>query len=258
MKEEKNFKIISVLSIALFFLLCLPAGAVDNYVASSTNFKIGEDSISSGGITSTSTNFGLSDILPVFSGEISTSTSFSSRQSAPAMSSAYLAISTPSNVAMSPAINTSGGGTGDGATSWTATTDSSGGYSLSIKASTGPALKSATDAFGNYLTLVTSVPDYDFRVGAGADFFGFSPEGSDISSLYKDDGVSLCNTGSNDTVNKCWDSILTSNKTFARGTASNHPNGTGTAVKFRAFAGTLVSKAAGSYSATITVTALSL
>ena len=260
MARENFRKIIFCLSLILLFVLTGfgTVYAVNNYVASSTNYRIIADTISSGGLLSTSTSYGLQSSLSGISSETSTSTSFSIKSGYLQMITAYLAVSTASNVAMSPAIYTSGGGTGNGSASWTVTTDSSGGYSLSVKASTNPALKSVDDGFDNYSVQVVGVPDFDFRVSAGGNFFGFSPEGSDIRSLYKDDGSSLCNTGGNDTTDKCWDSVTTSNKIVATSVSANHPDGAVTNIKFRAAVGNLVHKKAGSYSATITLTALAL
>lgn len=261
MKYFFNYKITIIF---LSFLILFPyirvdaLEAVDGYVASSSGYRIVTDTISVGGLLSTSTSYSMeSSISPIGSGT-GTSTSFSLQSGFLSMAESYLAVSTPANVSMSPEINSTGGGTGNGSTSWTITTDSSGGYSLSIRSSTAPALKSATDSFPNYQPVVNGTPDYNFRTGAGADFFGFTPEGSDITSLYKDDGISSCNTGSSDTTDKCWDSILTSDKTFANGTSSNHPTGTATTVKFRAYVGSSITKTAGSYTATIIVTALAL
>ncbi len=255
---EINFNI-KFLFIILF--LSVPAGNVSaniTPVASSTNYFIVQDAVSSGSSVSTSTNFSINDSIPVFSAENSTSTNFELKSGFLQMSSSFISITTPANVTMSPAINTSGGGVGNGSASWTITTDNSSGYTLSVKSATSPALKSSTDSFGDYATQVAGIPDYDFRQGNGADFFGFSPEGSDIISLYKDDGASACNTGSSDSADKCWDSFSTSDKTVSRRNSSNTPGGTQTTIKFRAEAGSAVHKAAGSYQATITITALAL
>lgn len=253
---RKKVKQVIFLSSALLLLVLFDISHA--YVASSSSYRINSDTISIGGLLATSTNYGVESSISGIEAGTSTSASFTLNSGYLAMNSSYLAISTPSNVTMSPAINTSGGGVGNGSTSWTVTTDSSGGYSLSVRASTNPALKSTSDSFPNYQPVSAGVPDYNFREGAAVDFFGFSPEGTDIKSLYKDDGVSACNTGSNDTSDKCWDSITTSNKLFASSATANHPNGTATTIKFRAAAGSLINKTAGSYSATIIVTALAL
>lgn len=251
---EGNFKITFVLFLALFVVLPIGAGA---YVASSTNYRIDTDTVSIGGTLSTSTNYSLQSSLSAISSETSTSSSYSVPSGYLQMVTPYLAVSSPSNISMSPAIYTSGGGQGNGSAAWAVTTDSSGGYSLSIKASTAPALKSSTDGFLNYVTQVVSAPNFDWGVGDGGEAFGFTPEGADIKSTYKDDGVS-CNTGSGDTSDKCWDSVDTTNKIIAQKSSSNHPSGSQTTVKFRAEVGRMIKKPAGSYAATVTVTVLAL
>lgn len=258
--QSRGSKIVFLVSLLsfLFLLETTTTLAVDNYVSSSTNYRITSDVVSSGGLLSTSTIYGLQSSLSEANSVVATSSSYSVKAGFLQMATAYLSVSTPANISMSGAVNTSGGGVGKGSAAWTVVTDSSGGYSLSIKASTDPALKSTTDAFNNYRTQVAGVPDYNLSEGAAADFFGFTPEGSDISSVYKDDGVSLCNTGSNDTVDKCWDAVTTSNKVITTGSLANHPAGTVTTIKFRAQAGNLINKKSGSYGATIIVTALAL
>lgn len=255
---RRDFRLAYILSSLLILSQAISILPVYAYVASSAGYKLVNDTISVGGLLGTSTNYSVESSISGLESGTSTSASFSLTSGYLAMTATYLAISTPSNVSMSPAINTSGGGVGNGSASWTVTTDSTAGYSLSVRASTNPALKSSGDSFSNYQTSVTNVPDYNFTEGATLDYFGFSPEGSDIKSLYKDDGVSLCNTGSNDTSDKCWDSITTTNKMFASSASANHPSGTATAVKFRAAAGSSISKSPGTYSATIIVTALAL
>ena len=281
--KERYLKIARFVLLASFLSIYLPVSAapvpVLNYVASSTGYLIVEDAITSGVVNATSTTYGVDNSnLSGFSTEDSTSTSFilnSGQAGILQMSNSTISISTPSNVAMSPAIFTSGGGTGSGSATWTVTTNSSGGYSLSINAGTDPALV-CTDClsssnFGNYSTHVDNTPDYyylneasgDYSNEAGLDSFGFTPRGGDISSVYKDDG-NACNSGGSNVrsdgfdADHCWDYVSTDAKTVARGLTSNDPLGADTTVKFRAFAGQLVHKSAGSYSATITVTALAL
>lgn len=249
-----SFRMIFLALVVLFFVGFFDANA---YVASSTNYRIDSDTVSAGGALATSTNYSLQSTLSTMSSETSTSSSFSIYSGYLQMATPYLAVSAPGNVVMAPAISISGG-RGDGSAVWAVTTDSSGGYSLAIKASTDPALKSTLDSFSNYSTTVGGVPNFEWGIGSSGQAFGFTPEGADIKSTYKDDGVSLCNTGSSDTSDKCWDSLLTSNKTIAQRNSSNHPAGSSTTVKFRAEAGSLVTKQIGSYSATITVTVLAL
>jgi hypothetical protein len=250
-------KIILLAFSVMFFAITLN---VDAYVASSTNYRIDSDAISVGGKLSTSTAYSLESSLASFSSETSTSSSFSVYSGYLQMATPYLAVSSPSNVTMSPAIYTGGGGQGNGSASWAVTTDSSGGYSLSISASTNPALKSSDDSFSNYFIHSVGVPNFAWGLGDEGEGFGFTPEGVDIKTAYKDDGVSLCNiSGGIDTSDRCWDSIDTDRKIVAEKTSSNHPGGSQTTIKFRAEVGSMaIHKKAGDYSATVTVTVLAL
>ncbi len=228
-------------------------------VMSSANYKIQTDSVNVGGTeNSASASYQVSDTL----GEVGTGQSSSASYSIYAgyrqMNTTYLAISSPSNVTLSPAINGIIGGTGDGSAAWTVTTDSPGGYTLSIKASNTPALRlpGGTDTFADY-TPAGANPDFTWSVAAAASEFGFTPEGADILQKYKDNGAT-CNAGSSDTTDACWYNLSTANETIASGSAGNGPSGTVTTVKFRATAGASHVQTSGSYVATTTVTAIAL
>lgn len=223
------------------------------HIASSTNYRIEVDSVNVGGILSTSSSHRIEDTLGESGTGTSTSASYNLHAGYQPMTQVYIAISAPSDVTMSPTIPASGG-TGNGSTGWTVTTDSPSGYTLSLKAATSPALTSSNDSFSNYIPEISGVPDFFWSVTSGNAEFGFSPEGSHITSTYKDNGTT-CATGSLDTSLRCWDAITTSNKTIASSNAANHPSGTGTTVRLRA---ELVSRSlqAGSYTATLTGTAL--
>ncbi len=170
------------------------------------------------------------------------------------MQEVYISVSTVADITLSniggiTAASTTGSG------SWLVTTDDPAGYSLYIKAGTTPALKSSSSSFADY-TPAGADPDYGFTVPASTSRFGFSPEGLDITGRFKDNG-SLCNAGALDTTNACWDGLTTSDALISQG-AANHPNGATTTVKFKAGIGSSFIQAADAYSATITVTAVSL
>ncbi|HEY4497852.1 MAG TPA: hypothetical protein VJC20_03830 [Candidatus Paceibacterota bacterium] len=222
-------------------------------IASSTNYKIQFDSINIGGLISTSTTYQTNDTVGDAATGTSTSSTYEIRAGYRHMNESYIAISSPANVAMSPAI-VSNGGTGEGSAAWTVTTDNIGGYILTVAASTDPALTASSDSFANY-SPAGSVPDFTWHVSASASEFGFTPSGSHITDTYKDNGSS-CATGSSDTANACWAAVTTSNTTIARSFSANQPSGTATTVKFRAEAGSARNQSAASYSATITATAL--
>ena len=98
-------------------------------------------------------------------------------------------------------------------------------------------------------------PDFTFSVAAIDAEFGFTPEGADIATRFKDNAAS-CNTGSGDTTDACWDGLSTTPITVSQSTGSNHPSGTDTVMKFRTEIGSSKVQSEGTYTATITVTAL--
>ena len=243
--------IFTILSLILVFGATRETFAI---VASSTNYILERDSINFAGARSTSTNFDLEDTA----GEIGTGRGTSTNYILEAgyqQAVGFVAISAPADISLSPAITTLQGGAANGTVSWTVTTDNPGGYVLYAKAGAAPAMRSGANSFADY-TIATSDPDFSWSVGVGAAEFGFSPEGSDVYSTYKDNGVS-CNTGSLETTGACWDAFTTSNKLIADG-PSNNPTGATTTLRLRAEAGSSASQPAGSYSAQLTLTALAI
>jgi hypothetical protein len=172
------------------------------------------------------------------------------------MQDTYIAISSVADVTLSPNIGGVSGGTSNGSTSFTVTTDNGAGYQVTITASTSPALQSATSNFSDYLAF-TSDPDYNFSVAVNSSAFGFSPEGTDIAARYKDNG-SACNTGSNNSVNTCWDGLSLTPQVILYRTNANHPSGTSATVRFRAQSGSSYIQEEGTYTATTTLTATAL
>jgi hypothetical protein len=139
---------------------------------------------------------------------------------------------------------------------WTVTTDNIAGYTMNIKSNNSPALASATDSFTDY-TPAGADPDYNFSIVSTISAFGFSPEGADASTRFKDNGSS-CNTGTGETVAKCWDGLSTTPKTVFQRSTSNQPSGSVTTVRFRAETGANHIQQAGNYTAPIVVTAITL
>ena len=166
------------------------------------------------------------------------------------MFSSSISITAPTDATLSTIDNN---GISSGSVAWTVTTDNSAGYTLSIKASSNPALVSGSDSFSDYAPS-GAVPDYTWTVAASASAFGFSPEGADIASRYLNSG-SICGTGATDTADQCWDGFSTTNRTIAQSSAGNTPSGVATTVKLKAEIGTSKTQPTGSYAATLTVTA---
>lgn len=226
-------------------------------VMQSSNYQIQNDSINIGGTeNSVSSNYGLSDTIGEVGTGNSTSTSYNLYAGYRQMTGAYVAISAPPDVTMTPSINGLTGGTSNGSATWTTITDAPGGYTLTVKSSTNPALKSANDSFADY-TPTGASPDFAFSIAATDSEFGFTPEGGDIIQKYKDNGSS-CNTGSSDTADACWDNFSTTDKTISQSTSGNSPTGTATNVKMRSQSGTSHIQTNGAYTATVTATATAL
>jgi hypothetical protein len=136
-------------------------------------------------------------------------------------------------------------------------TDNIAGYSLAVKATSSPALKDINGAFFSDFTPAGSDPDFQFSISTSESAFGFTPEGPDIASRYLDNG-SLCSVGTGDTTDRCWEGFSLSDKIIAESGSNNQPDGATTTLKFRAEIGSAKIQDAGSYEATITVTAVSL
>lgn len=245
--------------VAVLCSLVLTPQVLSSYVMGSTNYRIDVDSVNSGGLdVSTSTNYGLIDTVGEIATGFSSSTNFNIYAGYRQMLSAEatISISDAANVNLG-SINGLTGGSATGQSEWLVTTDSPSGYSLSIKASTNPALKSSISSFADY-TPAGSDPDYSFSIATTASEFGYSPEGSDIIGRYKDNGT-ICNAGTSDASDKCWDAFSTTDNQISASGSSNYPTGATTTVKYRAQVGTSKIQDSGSdYSATITVTAITL
>lgn len=248
----KSIKILSF-ALGIFFLDYFLVFA---YVASSTNYRIESDAVSFGGGISTSTNYSIDDSLSGGSLGSASSTLYSVKlSSVSGIGSGTISMSYPSTVSLTPSFKTNEGGQGNGDFNVSVITDNTGGYSLSIKANSSPALSSSNDSFSNYSSSVYGTPDFNWSNSASDSRFGFTPEGGDIVQKYKDNGTA-CNSGALDTSERCWDSIDATNKTIAESSSPNQPSGTVTRIRLRSEAGATRKQKAGNYSAEIIVTAL--
>jgi len=172
------------------------------------------------------------------------------------MQESYIAISSPSDLLMSSMSGLSGGSS-EGTMSWNVTTDNTAGYTMSIASTTTPALKSATDSLADYVPAGAN-PDYNFTNAPDNSSFGFSPEGTEASPRFRDNG-SVCGTGGTlETPDKCWDGLSTTPKVMAGSTSSNIPNGSAATVRFRAESGANHIQSSGQYNVVVVVTATTL
>ena len=224
-------------------------------VMNSDNYQIQSDSINVSGGFSTSSNY----ILESTQGEIATgvlnSGTYSLRAGFQQMQEAYISMTGAGNVELSPSIPGVTGGTANGSTTVTVTTDSPSGYVLSIVTESSPALIKGADSIADYAP--SGDPDFTFTTGVADAHFGYSPEGDDIVQRFKDDG-GACNAGSLDTALSCWDGLSLIAESIASFPDSNHPAGATTTIRFRVGVGGSVAQPPGIYTATTTLTALPL
>lgn len=253
MRERFTDAIVHV-SIATALAIVVAAPIAEAYVASSSSYRLEEDSINIAGGLSTSTNYRLEDTVGEDASGTSTSATYKLKAGYQQMRDVYLAVTAPGNITLAPNIPTTGGGTANGQGAWTVVTDSPSGYTAAIRASAAPALVSGANNIPNYVPAGAD-PDFAFSTPAASARFGFSPEGTDIASRFRDNGA-VCNAGAGDTLNACWDAIAATDKTFASRTSGNHPSGIATTIKFRAVSGASNTQPAGVYTATATITVL--
>lgn len=238
----------------ILFLACLLPVVSFAAVRSSSSYSLERDSINIGGESSTSSSYGLTDTV----GEQATGSSESASYAIQAgfqLPDNFLSITSPADVTLATFNTSRADSSSSGTATWTVVTDNASGYTMTIEASTAPALQSDSATFNDYVP--TGAADYAFTTASSESDFGFSPEGNDIVSSYKDNG-SVCGTGSSDTVSACWDGLSTSAQTIAGSGSSNQPTGTDTTVRFRAEIGSEVIQSPGTYTATVTVTAIVL
>ena len=223
----------------------------------SGSYRIESDSINFGGGLSTSTNYTLESTA----GEIATGESSSAAYKLKAgyqqMHEAYISLSGITPVTLSPSIPGISGGFSNGSTTLTVVTDSPSGYGLTIMASQNPAMQKGADSIADYVPGGAN-PDFTFTTDATDSHLGYTPEGADITSRYKDNGAACGTGGTADALLSCWDGLATTERTIASRTTANHPQGSTTTINFRVGVGGSVFQAPGLYTATTTVTALPL
>lgn len=224
-------------------------------VMQSTNYRIVSDSVNVGGVRATSTNYTVEDTAGEIATGEATSTNYTLRAGYQQMQEVYLALTAPANVSMSPAIGGVTGGTANGFTSFTATTDSLSGYQVTITASSSPALQSGSNTIADYVP-TGAVPDFTFSTDTTDAHFGFTTEGTAIPARFKDTGAGVCGAGTGDVTLACWDGLSTTPIVVAEESSSNHPVGTETTLRFRTGIGSFVTQAPGTYVATTTLTLL--
>ena len=229
--------------------------AVNAQVMQSASYQIESDSINVGGGLASSTTYVLEDTVGEQATGESSSGSYNLKAGYQQMLEVYLAITAAADVTMSQTIGGVSGGNATGSTMVTVTTDNRAGYQLSINALNSPAMQDGANTIADYVP--SGDPDFTFTTGASDSHFGYSPEGSDIVSRFRDLAGS-CNSGSGDTADACWDGMSTSPSVIAESNDANHPSGTDTTIKFQVGVGGSANQVPGTYVATTTLTLIAL
>lgn len=225
-------------------------------VRSSTNYKLQSDSINFGGGFSTSTNYSLESTAGEIATGLATSSSYSLKGGYQQMQEVFISLTAVSEVQMVPNLGGITGGTANGSTSVSVVTDSPSGYQLTIQAENSPAMRKGSDTIADYLPIDNPNPDMSFTTDSNDVHFGFSPQGDDVVTRWRND-TSDCAVGTNSTALTCWDGLSTTEKVLAQGSV-NHPDGATTTIYFRVGLGGGMVVPAGDYYATTTLTALPL
>jgi hypothetical protein len=226
-------------------------------VRTSSNYQLQSDSINVGGGFSSSTSYVQESTVGEIATGPSDSTSYSLRAGYQQMQEVFISLASTGGVVMSTSLPGITGGTSNGSTTFTVTTDSPSGYQLTIEAENNPAMQNGANSIADYDA--GPEPDFSFITGGDEAHLGFSPDGVDIVQAFLDNDVGVtCNIGSSNTSLACWDGLSTTAAVMAEGGGSNHPDGATTTVNFRVGVGSSAGVIAGVYTATTTVTALPL
>ncbi len=250
MKRELRITAFHSLVVLLITLLSLELGFAQ--VSSSTNYRLETDSINFGGGLSSSTSYVQESTFGELGTGISSSTNYELRAGYQQMQEVYLSITQPADVDLSPDIGGITGGTSDGSTDFTVTTDSPAGYAVTIESPNSPAMQSSSSTIPDHSAIISR----NFNTTGGARF-GYSVFGSHAIDAFYNNGSSCGIVGSN-VAQECWRGLTTSPYTILEGSGSNHPAGTDTTLYFRVGVQAGAGVATGLYTATTTLTALPL
>ncbi len=143
------------------------------------------------------------------------------------------------DITMSPTIAGLTGGTSNGQTQIVVNTNNAAGYTMTIVASSSPAMQGNTGGgtIPNYTPASASIPDYTFSVTGNTGEFGYSVSASTTSDLAQKflDNTTTCNTGSADTgtLTSCWYALSTTATSTINRTTATSASGATTTIFFR-------------------------
>lgn len=244
--------------LAHFFILIFAPVFAYAAVMQSTHYQIATDSLNNAGTEkSSSTSYRVSDTVGETATGRSTSANYNLSAGYRALGGSYISLSAPSDITMSPELNGIIQNESAGEVEFTVITDSSAGYTLSVRTLTDPSLKSVSDSFLDYGASTT--PDYEFSVTSGSSAFGYSVFGDDAAEKFHDNTLNACGSAySSRTFHKCWVGFSTVDSVVAQGAVPNHPSGKVTTMSVRAENGSSHMQSPGTYQTTVIATAIAL
>lgn len=246
-----------ILSIIIYALVSLGATA-SAYVRSSANYRLQSDSVNSGGTDeSVSASYKAWDTIGEIGTGVGSSANYTMSAGYRQMEDYYLSMTVSPDLALLPSLQGLSGGIASSTGTWTVMTDCPCGYSLSIRATGSPALRSGVNSFADYTPGTANIPDLEWNIAAANSEFGYSPYNAlSQAAKFKNDGGE-CNAGSSADQEKCWLNLGTTNETIANKQSRTSVAGEDTDITFRAeinsSGGAQVS---GTYSAAVVVTAI--
>lgn len=174
---------------------------------------------------------------------------------------AEISFSTPStDVTMTPQLGGITGGTSNGTSTVIVLTNDQAGYTMTIKASSSPAMKSydGVSSIPDYTPANSSIPDFAYSVPTGYEF-GYTVGASttsDLAQKFLDNGTT-CNTGSSDTasVASCWYGLSTVATSTILRTTQTPGSGSTSSLYFKVTINANANVTSGTYQATTTLTA---
>lgn len=173
-----------------------------------------------------------------------------------------ITISSPTDVTLTSIPGMTGGSSTSSAIAWTVITNDTSGYSLTLKK--GGLLNTGgggtSKEIADYTEAVSGTPDYSWgAVGSGNEEFGFAPSsGSDFVQKFKNSGSSCNQAAGTITDGYCWLDIPTTPTTESIASKSSATGGSGsaTAIKVKTEVGSGNYLEEGTYTTTLTATAV--
>lgn len=130
------------------------------------------------------------------------------------------------------------GGTSTGQTYVRVSTNNASGYNMSLSTESDPGMQ-GNDTAGtipDYVPTAPTVPDFHWSVPVNTAYFGYTVEAStttDLDPSFLDNGTDTCNTGANDTVDRCWLNASTTDEVIVNRSSQTTTWGATTTLKFR-------------------------